>query len=332
MKLGRNDPCPCGSGKKYKHCCIDSVSKQCAEMFDDLEQTIQMSPDLTLDEINVVAQQRMQERNNRPNADFCGLSPTLMYNWLHAPLDQKAGVTINIPEDLSGSPVMRYLDLILNEAMQNDGSFKATSKGNLPMKLAQQASGLYQEFAVSRYPTHISISDFAGSNEDKFSALHYSRILAEISGILYRKKGHYHVKKTAQKQYQTHGVKVFFMPMLEAAISHYNWGYLDALEVEIDFRAFWLFMLWRLQCHGSIDQLIEEVCIAFPDLARQFPTQGNRHPQQLLSITIELRFIERFLEYWGFVTVDPRRYVGEENQPRKVDILPLLKYTFQFAV
>ena len=20
-KIGRNDPCPCGSGKKYKHCC-----------------------------------------------------------------------------------------------------------------------------------------------------------------------------------------------------------------------------------------------------------------------------------------------------------------------
>lgn len=22
-KIGRNDPCPCGSGRKYKHCCID---------------------------------------------------------------------------------------------------------------------------------------------------------------------------------------------------------------------------------------------------------------------------------------------------------------------
>jgi tetratricopeptide (TPR) repeat protein len=22
-KIGRNDPCPCGSGKKYKHCCRD---------------------------------------------------------------------------------------------------------------------------------------------------------------------------------------------------------------------------------------------------------------------------------------------------------------------
>ena len=23
-KIGRNDPCPCGSGKKYKHCCLGS--------------------------------------------------------------------------------------------------------------------------------------------------------------------------------------------------------------------------------------------------------------------------------------------------------------------
>lgn len=24
-KIGRNDPCPCGSGKKYKKCCIDVI-------------------------------------------------------------------------------------------------------------------------------------------------------------------------------------------------------------------------------------------------------------------------------------------------------------------
>ena len=22
VKIGRNDPCPCGSGKKYKRCCM----------------------------------------------------------------------------------------------------------------------------------------------------------------------------------------------------------------------------------------------------------------------------------------------------------------------
>ncbi len=26
MKIGRNDPCPCGSGKKYKKCCLNAAS------------------------------------------------------------------------------------------------------------------------------------------------------------------------------------------------------------------------------------------------------------------------------------------------------------------
>lgn len=26
MKTGRNDPCPCGSGKKYKKCCLNAAS------------------------------------------------------------------------------------------------------------------------------------------------------------------------------------------------------------------------------------------------------------------------------------------------------------------
>ena len=25
-KIGRNDPCPCGSGKKYKHCCMNKTA------------------------------------------------------------------------------------------------------------------------------------------------------------------------------------------------------------------------------------------------------------------------------------------------------------------
>jgi hypothetical protein len=26
MNIGRNDPCPCGSGKKYKRCCIGTAA------------------------------------------------------------------------------------------------------------------------------------------------------------------------------------------------------------------------------------------------------------------------------------------------------------------
>ena len=27
QKTGRNDPCICGSGRKYKNCCLDDVKK-----------------------------------------------------------------------------------------------------------------------------------------------------------------------------------------------------------------------------------------------------------------------------------------------------------------
>ena len=28
QKVGRNDPCPCGSGKKFKKCCEEKVAKK----------------------------------------------------------------------------------------------------------------------------------------------------------------------------------------------------------------------------------------------------------------------------------------------------------------
>ncbi|MGR5488549.1 SecC motif-containing protein, partial [Vibrio alfacsensis] len=93
---------------------------------------------------------------------------------------------------------MQYLELIVEEAMQNGGSFKATQKGNLPTKLVKKANALLPQFAVSQFNISFSINEFAGTNEDTFSALHYTRVLAEIAGIIYRRSGRWHVKKAAQ--------------------------------------------------------------------------------------------------------------------------------------
>lgn len=38
MKIGRNDPCPCGSGKKYKKCCIDKSNSIPPEVLLQFEQ------------------------------------------------------------------------------------------------------------------------------------------------------------------------------------------------------------------------------------------------------------------------------------------------------
>ncbi|WP_411569551.1 SEC-C metal-binding domain-containing protein [Pectobacterium cacticida] len=88
MKLGRNDPCHCGSGKKFKHCCMNNTAKPHAQVFDDIEAMLAMNPNLSFDELNVVLQHKVQDRNNQPQPDFCGMTPTQMSNWLYAPLPE----------------------------------------------------------------------------------------------------------------------------------------------------------------------------------------------------------------------------------------------------
>ncbi|NLN67139.1 MAG: SecC motif-containing protein [Alcaligenaceae bacterium] len=332
MKIGRNDPCPCGSGKKYKHCCINNASNPHAQLVESLEQALAMNPNLNLDELNALVQHKIRQQNNQPRAEFCGLSSNQLANWMNAPFNELELVTIRIPDDLSGSPVMRYLELMLEEAMQQDGSFKATAKGNLPAKLVKKASELLPEFAIAEFETAPSISDYVGSNEDKFDALHYTRILADLAGIIYLRKGRYHIKKTVQKQYQTQGINAFFLPMLEVAATKFNWNYMDGFDDNVDLRPFWLFMLWRLQSHGGVSQMIKEVCTAFPMLVRQFPPNEFGAPESYLGICIKSRFIKRFLEFWGFITRNPGRLSGKERLPGKGGIQPLLMQTFHFEV
>lgn len=33
MSVGRNEPCPCGSGKKYKHCCAGKAQHSVQSMW-----------------------------------------------------------------------------------------------------------------------------------------------------------------------------------------------------------------------------------------------------------------------------------------------------------
>ncbi|MCB1659855.1 MAG: SEC-C domain-containing protein [Pseudomonadales bacterium] len=332
IKIEANTPCPCGSGKQFKQCCMDSASKQHAQIVEEAQQMLDLNPHLTMEELNVLMQHKMNERNNQPNPDFCGLSSHQVSNWLYAPFNELKDIKITTPHDVSASPVMRYLALMLDEAMQNDGSFKATIRGNLPAKLVKQASELLPQFAVAKYNTNISLSEFAGSNEDKFNALHYTRVLAEIAGIIHRKSGCYHVKKAAQKQYQTQGITTFFMPMLEAATSKFNWGYFDIWGDDIDMRLFWVFMLWRVQTHGSLDALVDEVCTAFPDVLHQYAPKQYTTRNEQFRACMECRFINRFLAYWGFATLDPRQFVNQQKISRKIEILPLLTETFEFLV
>lgn len=301
-------------------------------MIAEVNQLLAMNPTLSLEDINAVLQSRMEARNNAPLQDLCGLSPAQVNNWLYAPLSELNSVKISTPEDCSQCPTLRYLQLIIDAAIAQGGSFKATAKGNLPVSLVMQANAILPELPVHNIPSFILHSQFSGKNEDSFAALHYARILAEISGIIYRRAGRFHLKKESLKNYQSQGIRSFFLPMLDAAVSRYNWAYMDNWGESIDLRMFWLFMLWRISTHGSVQRLVADMELAFPALLDQLPTDNYFSPAKQLKGMIESRFTDGFLQFWGFMQLDPKRYTQEPKQDRKAVVQPLLKQAIQFCL
>lgn len=332
MKIGRNDPCPCGSGKKYKRCCINMATETSQQIGDELKQMLAMNPDLSIEDLNVAMGKKVAQKNDLPLDDFCGLSPSQLNNWMYQPLEKLQGVKIHVPNDIHKSPVMRYLALIIDSIIEQGGVLKATAKGNLPAKLVKQASSLQSEFAVNKYRKHDSISEFAGANEDKMNALHYARVLAELCNIIRLKNGKFMLTADAEAKYQQHGIGAFFKPMLETAAQGYNWGYFDAHPSDAPLNNFWLFMLWRIQTHGSILKLGDEMDIAFPALTQQMPKGEHLDKVGHLKLLIETRFIHRFLIFWGFAIINPRCYYDGKFVEQPVEIQSLLKQTFEFLV
>jgi hypothetical protein len=120
--------------------------------------------------------------------------------------------------------------------------------------------------------------------------------------------------------------------MLEAMVTQYNWGYLDGFPQGPDLRLFWLYMVWRLQAHTSVERLVQEMTVAFPDILLDLDPSDYLSIDEQLQHMVELRFIERFLQYWGFVTIEPRRFNDSKRIARLVSLQPLWSETFHFRV
>ena len=293
MKTGRNDPCHCGSGKKFKRCCINK---------------------------------QQQAAVQSEQGDYFGVSVDLMSNWLFAPFEQLENLAIVTPDDLSKSPVMRYLAIIIDEIMANGGACKATAKGNLPAKVAKQAAELLPEFAVAELDKKLLVGEYQGSNEDNFRALHYTRVLAEVANIIELENGRYQMTANAMQTFEQQGVAGFYLLMLKTAVTDYNWSYFDEWQPDFDLRNYWVFMLWRLQNHSGLASLVEEMLVTFPDIVKGFESLNDEEqrftPEQVFASLVQWHFIEGFLQYWGFVSYD------HEN----VVLQPLLTESIRFTL
>lgn len=129
-------------------------------MLDDIEQAAAMTPNLSLEELNIIEEQKMKAANDRPHPDFCGLSSIQMSHWLYSPFKALEQVTIHTPDHLNTSPMMRYLALMLDEAMAHlKPPAKATCRQkslSRPVNYCQSSPSLnlnLRHFRCCRCPT-----------------------------------------------------------------------------------------------------------------------------------------------------------------------------------
>ena len=178
MKIYRNTPCPCGSGKKYKRCCgadLQPYDEPYQEnLADQLTQVIEASNPTTMEEMNVIAKQISSERNARPIQEFLGLSPAQMHGFLYQPMESPELVTFNqggLPEHAMAFQLFNQLAYGIGK----DG-VKATSRGNLPIQLCRDILVITPD-DLSMRPPRIR-------TETEFDDLHTLRILGELAGLI----------------------------------------------------------------------------------------------------------------------------------------------------
>ncbi len=302
------------------------------EIMNDLKSVLGVNPTVTISDLNKALQGAILDRNNRAEPSFNGLSPAQMYNWINAPFEDLKLVKIKTPTDLSCSPVMRYLDLILNHAQEAGGSIKLTSDGALPPSLAKKCSDVFSELPVSAANSCNYERQFTSDHGADFHGLLYTETLAQISKLSITTDTHLHFNQEVLNAYQANGVSAFYLAMLRSAIYNFNWANFDHFNKDVDVQKPWLYMIWRISKHGQIDKLIKEVKTAFPHVLPQFKKDQYFSQQQHFANSITIRFLQYFMHMWGFVVLEFDPSDDEDDSPKSVKSQPLLRETFLFDI
>ena len=334
MKVGRNDPCPCGSGLKYKKCCADkqdaSERRRVMEpVMDELKEVLKDKVFGSLDEANAFLRQHTQQRNQAPVDDFHGLSSEQMHRFLHFPFETPNLVSFSSPLDSDPRIPILSLFKLLADAIGDDG-LKATATGNLPRGFCRESARAfvgeaeYQEWSRLGEPR----------SEPEFREMHRTRLVAGLAGLIRNYKGKFVLGKECRKLLAEQGQPGIYPCLFRAFVREYNWAYDDRLG-EIPFiQQSFLFSLYLLAKYGGEwrssvfyeDQFLR----AFPELLPQVKPFGSYYsPEKVVRLSYSARCLERFASFFGLVEIE-RSTTDRYSQEFKVKKLPLLDRVVQF--
>ncbi|MFA5800754.1 MAG: SEC-C domain-containing protein [Candidatus Peribacteraceae bacterium] len=306
IAIGRNAPCPCGSRKKYKHCCLGKEPPpRMSSVMDELRAAIAGKTFHSLNEANAFAQAFTESKNRVPQLDFLGLSSEQMHLLLDFPFARTRDI-VEIDLDLApaafrGIPVVDNALLFLGRLAEQE-PLKATAKGNIPLSFARE---VLAELKIPERELHVT----SIRTEEEAPILRALRELLTLCGWVKKRGCRFSLTENGRRIVQGGFIGADFRNLLDTFTLKFNWGFMDRYPpfsiVQQSF-LFGLYLLHREARREIEDQaLADHFLRAFPQVleeARRYEAP-YREPHDFISSCFSLRFLERFCEYFGFVTI-----------------------------
>lgn len=207
MKIGRNDPCPCGSGEKYKKCCLNKLENKLTEYrrLLGMEQNIKnkltkwATQNLELDEYSqyfngklfqeIVEEERETEdmkeegEEKESGSELVGFFDWLFLEAIHHQENKR--VIEVIREDFSGlfnSKELEIIDEWLNHTQAGIYEVETTAPAELTFKVREIFTNKEYEILDVKGSSHAVRGDvFFGRLQTIFSKHYLSGVLSGIS-------------------------------------------------------------------------------------------------------------------------------------------------------
>ena len=335
MNIGRNEPCPCGSGKKYKKCCFGQQESKAGRdameaIKTEIGREIEGKQFSSLEEAQAVIEMFMQQQNSAPFAAFHGLSSEQMHRFLHFPFDSPA--LIHFTEDFATPPEAPVLTLfaLLAKAIGKKG-VKPTATGNLPRSLCREAALSF--WGEEKYKQHTRYGSIR--SEMDFFDLHCLRLVAGLAGLVRKYKGKFILTVKCRKKISAHGAGGVYPDLFMAYVKKFNWAYRDRFQEITFIQQAFLFTLFLLEKYGGKARpqtFYEDIFLeAFPDLLHGI----DEIPYQPAEETVRRAYFYRTLDHFaGLFGLAELQTIGEEEFPRQYEIkkAPLLNQFISFSI
>lgn len=313
IRVGRNDPCPCGSGKKYKKCCLgrDQASPPVAAgspvageiALNEIRQAMEGKEFASQEELQAFVRNINQQRNTRAIDDFEGLSSEQMHRLINFPFESPA--VVEFPSMLGSppsAPIATLFELLVDAIGEN--GLKPTATGNLPLKVVREAALAYWgEEKYREYTSYASIR-----SEDDFYELHVTRLVADLSGLVRKYKGKFILSSKCRKLLKDGGMPAVYPVLMRAFVEKFNWSYMDRYPETGLVQSFFAYTLYLLVRYGNEwreNTFYEDAFLrAFPLLVDAVEPTTYETRESIVRGMYSLRCFKRFAEFLGLIEIE----------------------------